>query len=80
MIEVRVREQDEVDGRKIFEAQAGALDALEEEKPVGEIGIDEDIEVGELDEKGGVADPGEGDLAVSQAWEIRVVCARRCAA
>ena len=66
MIKVGVGEEDEVDGRKIFEAKAGAFDALEEKKPVGEIGIDEDVEVGELDEKGGVADPGEGDLAGSQ--------------
>jgi hypothetical protein len=70
MIEVRVSEQDEVNGRKMFKAQAGAFDAFEEEKPVGEIGINEDIEIGELDEKRSVANPGKGDLPVSELGEF----------
>ena len=69
MIEVRVREQDEVDGRQVLDFEAGAFDAFEEEKPVGEIGIDEDVEVGELQQKGRVTDPGDGDLAVGEFWK-----------
>ncbi len=63
MIEVRVGEQDEIDGREVLDFQAGAFDAFEEEKPVGEIGIDEDVEVGELNEERRVTDPGDGDFA-----------------
>ena len=78
MIEVRVREQDEIDGREVFDFQAGAFDAFEEEKPVGEIRIDEDVEVGELNEEGGVADPGDGDFAVIQFGEDGPADAGRC--
>jgi hypothetical protein len=70
MIKVRVSEQDEVNGREIFKAQAGAFDAFEEEKPVGEIGVNEDVEVGELDKKGGVTNPGKGDLSMSELGEF----------
>src|SRR5207244_12443531 len=62
MIEMRVRKLDQIDGREVFDFQAGAFDAFEEEKPVGEIRIDEDVEVGKLDQEGGVADPGDGDF------------------
>jgi hypothetical protein len=70
MIEVRVSEQDEVNGREVFESEAGAFDAFEEKEPVGEIGVNEDIEVSELDEKRGVANPGKGDLAMSELGEF----------
>jgi hypothetical protein len=73
MIEVRVREQDEIDGRQVFDFQSRTLDAFQEKKPVGEIGIDEDVQVGELNQEGGVADPGDGDFALFQFWENRLV-------
>lgn len=69
MVEVRVGEEDEVNAREVLDFQAGAFDAFEEEEPVGEVGVDEDVEVGELDEEGGVADPGDGDLARGQFGE-----------
>jgi hypothetical protein len=70
VIEVRVREQDEIDRRKILELEASVFDALQQEKPVREIGIDEDIEVGELHEKRRVTDPGDGDFAGGQFGKL----------
>lgn len=69
MIEVRVREQDEVNRRQVLDFQAGAFDAFEKEKPVGEIRVDEDVQVGELHEERGVPDPGDGDFASFQFGE-----------
>ena len=69
MIEVRVREQIEIDGREVADFEPRTFDAFEEKEPVGKIRIDEDVEVGELDQEGGVADPGDGDLALGEFWE-----------
>jgi hypothetical protein len=69
MIEMRVREQDQIDGREVFDFQAGAFDAFEEKQPVGKIRVDEHVEVRELNEEGRVADPGDGDFAVFQFRE-----------
>jgi hypothetical protein len=64
MIKVRVREEDEVYGRQVLDFEAGAFDAFEEKEPVGKVRVNQDVEVRELEEEGGVADPGDGDLAV----------------
>jgi hypothetical protein len=69
VIEVRVREQDEIDGRQILDAQAGAFDAFEEKNPIGEIRINENIQVRELHEERRVADPSERDLPVIKFGE-----------
>jgi len=37
-----------VDGRQVANAQTGPLDALQEKQPVGEVGVDQHIEVREL--------------------------------
>ncbi|MDB6016623.1 MAG: hypothetical protein JWR19_1112 [Pedosphaera sp.] len=70
VIEMGVGEEDEIDGGQVLDFKAGTFDAFEEEKPVGEIGVDEDVEVGELDEEGGVANPGEGDFAFGEFGEL----------
>jgi hypothetical protein len=69
MIEVRVREQNQIDGREILDFQAGTFDAFEQEQPVGKIGVDEDVEIGELNEEGRVTDPGDRHFAVFQFWK-----------
>jgi len=51
VIEVRVGEQHQVDGWQIFHPEPGSLEALEQEEPVGEIGIDDGVEPFELDEE-----------------------------
>ena len=63
MIEVRVRQQNEINRRQIFYFQTGALDAFQQKKPVRKIRINQHVQVRELDEKRRVADPGDGDFA-----------------
>lgn len=66
MIEVGVGEQNQVNGRQVLDFQAGAPDSLQKEKPVGEIGINQHVQIRELGQKGGVPDPGQGDLSAGQ--------------
>src|SRR5437899_6582742 len=71
MIEMSVREQNQVDRRQMTDLDSRPFDALEQEQPVGEIGIDQYVQITELDQKRGVADPGDSHLAVVQFGEIR---------
>jgi len=77
MVEVGMGQQDQIDGRQIANGKSGALEAFEQEKPVGEDRVDEDVEVGELDQKRRVADPGDGDLVALEAGEDRDAMAAR---
>jgi len=71
MIEVGVGQENQVDGRQMFNPQAGTFDAFEQEKPICEIGIDQDIQVVELDKKGGVANPSDRYLAFGELGKGR---------
>ena len=70
VIEVRVGEQDEVDGRQIFYAEPGSLEALEQEEPVGEVGVDDGVEPLELHQERRMPNPGQCELVVLQVGEI----------
>ncbi len=63
VIEMRVGDEDEVDVGQVGDGEAGALEPLDDDEPVGPVGIDEDVVPRRLDEERGVADPGDGDLA-----------------
>ena len=58
MIKMRVRQQNEVDGWQILNFHPGPANAFEKKQPIGKIGIDQDIQVGELSEKRRVPNPG----------------------
>ena len=68
---IEVREQDEVDGRQVLDFQAGAFNALKEEEPVGKIGVNENVQVGELNEERRMADPSDVRLRQVSIWETR---------
>ena len=70
VIEVRVGEQHQVDGWQILHPEPGSLEALEQEEPVGEIGIDDGVEPLELHQKRGVTDPGQRHLIALQVGKI----------
>ena len=70
MIEMGVGEQDQVNGRQVLDFQPGAPDALQKKKPVGEIRINQHVQIGELRQKGSVADPGQRRLAAGQLGEF----------
>lgn len=63
MIEVSMGDQHEIDGRKVAELDPGMLDALNDLEPFRPIGIDEHAVLGSLNEKGGVSDPSDANLA-----------------
>ena len=71
VIEVRVRQQHEINRRQIADLQAGALDAFQQKQPVREIRIHQHVQVGELDQKRRVADPGDRHLAGFQLGKYR---------
>jgi hypothetical protein len=71
MIEMSVGEQDEIDRRQVADAAAGAFDSLQKEKPVGEIGIDENVQVAELNEKRSVTNPSQRNVSFCQLRKDR---------
>lgn len=71
MIKMGVSQENEVNGRKVLQFEAGAFDAFQKKKPVGEIRVDENIQIRELKQERSVADPGDGDLACSEFGESR---------
>lgn len=71
MIVVRMGQQDEVDAGQIPDPHPGALDAFEQEQPVGKVRVHQNIQVVELDEKRCVTDPGDGNLAMPEPGKHR---------
>ena len=66
MIEVRVRHEHEVDVRQIVQMQPRMPHALDHLQPLRPVRIDEQVLPLRLDQKRGVADPGDADFAVLQ--------------
>src|SRR5580658_5638502 len=64
VIEVGVRNQHEIDGRQIGDAQAWTAQAFQDEKPAREIGVDHDALPADLHEETGVADEGDAEFSV----------------
>ena len=62
VVKVGVGDQDGIDRGKVLDAQAGAAQALEDEEPAGEDGIDDHVRSADLQEEGGVADEGDAHL------------------
>ena len=55
--------QYEIDGGKVVVRESSVAEAPNDKKPVGPVGIDKNVAMGSLNQKGGVADPGDADLA-----------------
>src|SRR5581483_10630751 len=62
MIEMSMRDKNEIDARKVGNAHAGSTEAFQHKNPGRVIGIDYDILAAELDEEAGVADEGDAEL------------------
>ena len=63
MIKMGVGDENEVDGGKVVVGESSVAEAPNDKKPVGPVGIDKNVAMGSLNQKGGVADPGDADLA-----------------
>ena len=71
MIEMRVRKQNQVNRREMFDLQPRAFQTLQKEQPVGEIRVNENVQIMELNQEGRMADPGQRDLPRAQFGEHR---------
>ncbi len=69
VIKVRVRDEDKVDIGQVLDGKPGALQPLDHDEPVGPVGVDQDVVLRRLDEKRGVADPRQPDLARRERGE-----------
>ena len=65
VVEVRVGDEHGVDGRQVAHAQAGTAETLEDEDPLGEVGVDDKVLATQLQEETGVANEGEAQLSAS---------------
>jgi hypothetical protein len=72
VIEMGVREQDQIDGRQVLDFESGSANAFQQKKPVRKIRIDQHIQVGKLDQERGMADPRKGHLAFGQFGKHRL--------
>ena len=62
VVEVGVRNEHQIHGRKIANSNPGLPEALEHKQPAGEIGIDDNILSPYLQEEAGVTDKGDAHL------------------
>ena len=64
MIEVGVRNKNEIDGRKIRDTEPGTTKPLQYKQPPGEIGIDHYALSPNLHEEAGMTDEGDAEFPV----------------
>ena len=64
VIKVRVRHQDKIHRRQVAQVQSRLTQALEDEQPAREVGIDDDVLSANLQKEAGVSDEGDAELAV----------------
>src|SRR5439155_146272 len=73
MIEVSMSQQYQINRGEVLDPQPGAFDAFEEEQPIGEIGIDQNIEISELHKEGSMANPSDCYLASGKLGKGRLL-------
>ena len=64
MIKMRVRDQNQIDGRQIAHPNSGTAQALQNKQPAREVGIDHHALPADLHEKAGVTDEGHPEFAI----------------
>lgn len=62
MIEMGVGDKNQVDVGQMMMRETGMAQSADHQEPIGPVGVDQDIAVGSLNQKGGMADPGEANL------------------
>jgi hypothetical protein len=66
VIEMSVGNQNKVDGGEVVMGQAGVAESANDKEPVGPVRVDENVCLRGLDEKRGMADPGDAKLPFFQ--------------
>ena len=69
MIKVGVSNKNEVDRGEVMVGKTCVTEASNHQEPICPIGIDKNIGLGGLNEKGGVTNPGDTDLSFFKFWE-----------
>ena len=77
VIEVRVRHQHDIHRRQVAQIQSRLTQALENEEPAREVGIDDDVLSANLQKEAGVPDERHAQLAVRNQLAVCGSC--RCA-
>ena len=72
MIEMRMRDENEINLRQVMNLEAGLLQPLDHFHPLRPIRIDEQIDFVRLDQERGVANPGDADLARANFGKVRL--------
>src|SRR6185437_9348356 len=57
-----VGEQDGVNGREVLDAHAGLAETMDEDEPIGEDGVNDEVESAELEQEGGVSYEGDAEF------------------
>ena len=70
VIEVRVRHQHNIHWRQIAQIQSRLPQALQNEQPAREVGIDDDVLSANLQKKTGVADEGDAEFAIRNQFRF----------
>src|SRR5690349_6931501 len=73
VIEMGMRQQHQVNRREVLDPHPRSLDTFEKKKPVGEVWIDQHIEIVKLNQKRGVPNPCHRDLAIAQFGKCRLL-------
>src|SRR5271167_4164367 len=63
MVKMGVRDQHGIDRRQIAKSQARTAQPLENEDPLGEVRVNQDVPPSDLEEEAGVSDEGYAELA-----------------
>src|SRR5579885_1970417 len=72
MIEMRVCDQDKINGGKITNFHPGLAESFQDEQPAREVGIDDNIFAANLNEEAGVPNERHAHLAIrNQHWFVR---------
>jgi len=79
MVEVRMRQQHEINRRQMFDLETRTLDPFQQENQFAKFGSTRTYSHEIESENESVADPGEGDFVLTSTSERQAVYARRCA-
>jgi len=71
MIKMRMRYEDKVNRRQMMNFEARLFQSFDDLEPFRPNRIDQDVYLVRLDEKGGVTDPGNADLAFANLRKLR---------
>jgi len=70
VVEVSVGDEDQVNRRQVYDAQSRLAQALEDEEPACEIGIDQNVESADLHKEAGMADEGDAEFSVGDQLRL----------